>query len=133
MKDEELLKLSFLVSTVGLGLLFYISLNYEESIESISQLDYDDVGNRAAVTGVILSKSTHKDGHVFLKMGDSSGQIRVVLFDSYVEKLGMSQLECLQVNGSLWARGRVEEYRGSLEIVPRQKEDLRCLTSYPSP
>jgi DNA/RNA endonuclease YhcR with UshA esterase domain len=127
------LKLSLLVSTVGLGMLFYVSITYEESVESISQLDYDSVGNRVAITGEILSKSTHKEGHIFLKVGDSSGWIRVALFDSYVERLSEGQLDCLRVGGSLWIRGRVEEYRGSLEIVPRQKEDLRCSTSYPSP
>lgn len=133
MKDEDLLKLSFLVSTLGLGMLFYVSINYEESVESISQLDYDSVGNRAAITGEVLSKSIHRDGHIFLKVADSSGWIRVVLFDSYVEGLREDQLNCLQVGSSLWIRGRVEEYRGSLEVVPRQEEDLRCLKSYPSP
>lgn len=133
MKDEDLLKLSFLVSTLGLGMLFYVSINYEESIESISQLDYDSVGNRVAITGEILSKTTHRDGHIFLKVRDSSGWIRVALFDSYLEGLSKDMLNCLQVGSSLWIRGRVEEYRGSLEIVPRQKEDLRCSTPYPSP
>lgn len=126
MKDEDLLKLSLLVSALGLGVLFYASVNYEESVESISQLDYDAVGNKAVITGKILSKSTHKDGHVFLKVADSSGWIRVALFDSYMAKLNKDQLNCLEVGSSLWVRGRVEEYRGSLEIVPRGKEDLRC-------
>ncbi len=133
MEDANLLKLSFLVSTLGLGILFYVSINYEESVGSISQLDYDAVGNRAAITGEVLSMSTTKDGHVFLKVGDSSGWIRVVLFDSYVTKLGEDQLNCLRTGGFLWVRGIVEEYRGSLEVVPRKEGDLRCLKSYPSP
>lgn len=133
MRDSDILKISFLISTIGLGLLFFVSSRYDESLVSISQINYDSVGNRVTVAGEIFSKKNHRDGHVFLKLGDVSGNISVVLFDSLVERLGKDMRDCLQVENSLLVRGRVEEYRGALEVVPRKKEDIKCLSISPSP
>jgi DNA/RNA endonuclease YhcR with UshA esterase domain len=133
MRDSELLKISFLISTLGLGLLFFVSSKYDESLVSISQIDYDSVGNRVTVAGEIFSKRNHRDGHIFLKLGDTTGNISIVLFNPLVESLEKELLACLEVGEHLLVKGRVEEYRGALEVVPRKKGDVACLRSSPQP
>lgn len=130
MRDAQLLKISFLVSTIGLVLLYFVAAHSQPSLVKISEIDYDAVGSKVIVEGNIISKSVHKDGHIFLKISDGTGKISVALFSGTAEQLDPS---CIEVGGSIRAAGRVEEYRGSLEIIPRGGSDVRCWKSSPSP
>jgi hypothetical protein len=130
-KDSRLLMLSLLISTLGLGLLFYLSTIYSNPYVKISQIDYDSVGERVTVEGEILRARNHPNGHIFLKLGDSTGNISIVFFSSLAEKLDMEIRGCLHQGGNIRVTGRVEEYRGSLEVIPRKGGDVKCLKHSP--
>jgi DNA/RNA endonuclease YhcR with UshA esterase domain len=130
MRDAQLLKISFLVSAFGLVLLYFVAAHSQPAVVKISEIDYDTAGSKVIVEGQIVSKSVHKDGHIFLKISDGTGKISVVLFSGTSEQLDAS---CIQVGSNIRAVGKVEEYRGSLEVIPRGGNDVRCWKSSPLP
>jgi DNA/RNA endonuclease YhcR with UshA esterase domain len=122
-EERQILALSFAVSSAGLLLLYYVSINSTPPVVKISELTYDDVGTRVSIRGKLVSKKIHRDGHVFLKIKDETGEIPVVLFRSFVKK--MDDI-CLEEGNFLEITGELQEYRNTLEILPKKKEDLRC-------
>ncbi len=129
MDDGGLLKVSLLISTIGIILLFLVSSTAEIAIVKISELDLDDAGRLVSIEGRITSKRANDDGHIFLKVADDTGSISAVLFSSAVKKLDGSVLECLERGRHIKMTGRVEEYRGAMEVVPREGDGLICSTS----
>lgn len=128
MDDSSLLKISILVSTIGLIMLFFVSSYTRSPKVKISEITYDDVGRYTVITGKIAAKNVHKDGHIFLDVSDATGKMKVVLFSGTAKTLKSETLSCLEVGKSVEVKGKVDEYRGSLEIIPKEGEDVRCLT-----
>ncbi len=127
--DKALLLASLAISTFGLVMLMAISFQGKSNAVEIAQIDYDDVGGASAIEGRISSKKLHRDGHVFLAVADSTGKISVVIFANVAKDLENDLLECLEVGNSLSVAGRVQEYRGLLEITPAKGSDIRCWKS----
>jgi DNA/RNA endonuclease YhcR with UshA esterase domain len=125
--DSGLLKIALGTSTIGLLLLFIVSSPQAEKVRII-EIDYEDVGNLVIIEGRVASKHVHEDGHIFLKVKDDTGLISTVVFASDVEKLEPKVLDCLGVGRTISVIGRVEEYRGALEIIPSRGNGLSCLT-----
>lgn len=123
--------LALLISSMGLILLFYTSARPDDSPLKISQIDYDTVGSKVAISGEVLTRRTHRDGHIFLKLGDTTGNISVVFFSSLAEKLDTGSRECLRQGGYIQVKGWVKEYKGALEVVPRKGRDVECLKLSP--
>lgn len=110
MQDKTLLKLSFLTSIIGIAALYFIMQPSEIKIGDINR---NYIGKTVKVLGEISSRYESKDGHIFLKFADSSGQIDVVIFkNSKVEKN-------LEVGQKIEISGKVDEYKGQLEIIPK--------------
>ncbi len=123
--DSTLLRMSLGVSSFGLVLLFLVSTQSQPTLVRISEIDYDDVGSELSVEGRIASKRVHADGHIFLKVEDATGRISVVLFSEIVESL-TEELGCLEEGEEISITGRIEEYRGLLEIVPKKGLEVSC-------
>ncbi len=128
MNDKTLLKISLLVSTIGLILLFFVSSYARPPNAKISEITYDDVGRYTVIQGKISSKSVHKDGHIFLDITDETGTMKVVLFSGTAETLESGTLACLVKGKSIEIKGKVDEYKGSLEILPKEGTDVKCLS-----
>lgn len=125
-KDQGILKISFLVSTFGLLLLFYVSANLLPPLMKISDIEYGNTGSKVMVKGEITSFKFSEKGHIFLKVSDGTGEISVVMFKNLVEKLGGEKIKKRIKKGNvIEIAGTVEEYRGSLEIVPGAVEDVK--------
>lgn len=129
MNDAGLLKVSLGLSTIGIILLFYVSTTTEPSRVSIGEVDFDDSGRLISIEGRITSKRVNKDGHMFIKLADDTGSISTVLFSSAAKQLDTVVLECLREGADVTVTGRVEEYRGALEVIPREGDGVRCSTS----
>ncbi|MEE8167395.1 MAG: OB-fold nucleic acid binding domain-containing protein [Candidatus Hydrothermarchaeales archaeon] len=126
MDDSALLRISFAVSTVGLLLLVVVSSQIQATTIKISEIDYDDVGSKVVIEGMISSKRVHEDGHIFLEVEDATGKISVVLFADAARSLGEEELGCLNEGNKVSIAGSVDEYRGTLEVVPRKGEGVKC-------
>jgi DNA/RNA endonuclease YhcR with UshA esterase domain len=125
MNDQGILKISFLVSTFGLLLLFYVSANLLPPLMKIADIEYDNTGSKVMVKGEITSFKSSEKGHIFLKVSDGTGEISVVLFKNLVEKLDEEKIKDIKKGNAIEIAGTVEEYRGSLEIVPGAVDDVK--------
>ncbi len=125
MNDQGILKISFLVSTFGLLLLFYVSANLLPPLMKIADIEYDNAGSKVMVKGEITSFKSSEKGHIFLKVSDGTGEISVVLFKNLVEKLDEEKRKDIKKGNVIEIAGTVEEYRGSLEIVPGAVDDVK--------
>ena len=108
----DLIKISIVLAIIGIAALYFISNYFEENTTKIADLK---IGQVARISGMITSFRTSKDGHSFLKIADNTGEISVVAFKS--SNLGLSGL---QVGDSVSVLGRVDEYKGSLEIIAKE-------------
>lgn len=110
MQDKTLLKISIFTSIVGIVALYFIMQPAEIRIGDINR---NYIGKSVKVLGEISSRYESKDGHIFLNLADSSGKIKVIIFkNSKVEK-------SLEIGQMIEVSGKVEEYKGELEIIPK--------------
>lgn len=128
MDDSTLLKIAILVSTAGLIMLFFVSSYTSPANVKISEITYDDVGRYMVLTGKITSKYEHKDGHIFLDITDGTGDMKVVMFSSTASTLDSNLLACLEKGKTIEIKGKVDEYKGDLEIIPKEGGDIICKT-----
>jgi DNA/RNA endonuclease YhcR with UshA esterase domain len=108
----NLIKISITVAIVGIIALFFIVKYQQQNTVKISDLEQ---GQIERITGMINSVYVSKDGHTFLKVTDSSGEISVVAFKS--SNIDVYDLE---LGDQISVLGRVEEYKGNLEIIAKE-------------
>ncbi len=119
MRERELIKASFFISTIGL-IILYIS-NPQPAFVKISEIE-NKLDQRVVISGEIESLKIHENGHIFLEVKDETGEIKVVIFKNVVKKL-KKELTCLEVNRNVSIEGKVTKYRGEIEVVA---EEVRC-------
>jgi len=108
----NLIKISITIAIIGIVALFFIVKYQQQNTVKISDLEQ---GQIERITGMINSVYVSKDGHTFLKVTDSSGEISVVAFKS--SNIDVYDLE---IGDQISVLGRVEEYKGSLEIIAKE-------------
>jgi exonuclease VII large subunit len=84
------------------------------------------VGSIVSSEGKVSSKSEHEAGHVFLTISSDGAKIQVPIFSSVASR--MSGVQRIKVGSSVSVTGRLDEYRGQLQIVPRKAEDVRLVS-----
>ncbi len=127
MDDSDLLKVSFGVAAFGLVLLFLVSSYSTVPVVKISELSYDDTGTKVAVNGEVKSVRIHDDGHIFLKVGDETGEISIAIFKNVAEKLDTEVTDCItNIGADIEVSGEVDEYKENLEIIPQKTDDIKC-------
>jgi DNA/RNA endonuclease YhcR with UshA esterase domain len=125
MRDYEVVSLSLAISTVGILLLFFAASIAEPREVSIGELSSAHLGAKVKVAGEVVRVRNHDEGHVFLRVSDGKGEVAVPLFKKVAEGVDKS---CLREGAKIELIGRVEEYRGELEVIPREGDEVRCLT-----
>lgn len=117
--DERLLsRLCVALSIAGMAAIFIITSVQQPEKAAISSLDANDVGKLAQIEGVISNIELTSEGHLFFSLvGD--GEIRVVLFKPDLAALGLSP-EVFIEGRSAVVTGLVKQYRGELEIMPKE-------------
>ncbi len=117
MKNRVLLYISVAASLIGLAVIYVASQNVQLIVTPAGKITFDDVGKNVKVCGEITSLAVSKKKHTFLKVSDHSGDIEVVIFNSSSEKFGAAELE---KGDEICVAGKVEEYEGKLEIIPKE-------------
>ncbi|MEM5872339.1 MAG: OB-fold nucleic acid binding domain-containing protein [Candidatus Aenigmatarchaeota archaeon] len=109
----NIVKISIAVAILGIiALLFLVKYN-EQNITKISDLK---MGQIERITGMVNSIYISKDGHAFLKVADTTGEISVVAFKSS----NIDEVFEIEVGDKISVLGRVEEYKGKLEIIAKE-------------
>jgi RecJ-like exonuclease len=112
-KVMNIIKISIAVAAIGIVALFFLVRYNEQNTVKISELKQ---GQIERITGMVNSIYVSKDGHTFLKVADTSGEVSVVAFKSSNID-GMYEIE---VGDQVSVLGRVEEYKGKLEIIAKE-------------
>jgi RecJ-like exonuclease len=73
-------------------------------------------GQIEKIVGIVNSVYVSKDGHTFLSVADTSGEISVVAFKS----ANIDAIYDIEVGDQISVLGRVEEYKGKLEIIAKE-------------
>ena len=109
----NLIKISIAVAAIGIMALFFLIKFNEQNVAKIADLKQ---GQIEKVTGMVNSVYVSKDNNVFLKVADNSGEISVVVFKSS----NIDGVYGLEVGDQISVSGRVEEYKGALEIIAKE-------------
>jgi DNA/RNA endonuclease YhcR with UshA esterase domain len=105
----DIIKISITVAIIGIVMLFLTVRLSQQNTIKIADIS---LGQVERVSGMINSLYTSKDGHTFIKLADTSGEITVVAFKSAnIDVYGLNMGDQVSV------LGRVEEYKGEMEIV----------------
>ena len=113
----NILKISIIVSIVGLVSLFFLSRLFTEELTEISELK---IGQMERISGMVTSVYVSRDSHVFLKVADNTGEITVVAF----KNSNIDEAYDLEIGEEVSVLGRVDEYEGELEIIAKEIKPL---------
>jgi len=120
---------ALLSSVIGLFLIYHATTNIEPQQISISDIASDMEGRKVSIIGSLVEKRLHEDDHLFLTISDEGSEIQVVLFSDFMknlEKLNITEKD-FQIKGKISVKGIVEIYRGNLQIIPRNLDDVKIL------
>ena len=116
MKDKALLKLAFLWSLVGIIILICIAFFTEPELVDISELE-DEIGKTIIIQGKVI-ETNYKSKVTFFSINDGTGEVTTVMFDT--------PSESLEADDKVQVKGKVEYYKGELEIIADEIVCLEC-------
>jgi DNA/RNA endonuclease YhcR with UshA esterase domain len=109
----NIIKISIVVAALGIIALVFLAKYNEQNTVKIADLKQ---GQIEKVTGMVNSVYVSRDNNVFLKVADTTGEISVVVFKSS----NIDGAYDLEMGDQVSVLGRVEEYKGALEIVAKE-------------
>jgi aspartyl/asparaginyl-tRNA synthetase len=112
--DKTLMKISLVISIIGLVALFAVTQAIEPKAVEIRRIDDTMIGQTVEVAGKIDSFSA-KDGNVFILLNGTGDTIKVVMFERDARSQG--DVYDLKENYMVSVVGKVALYRTELEIV----------------
>ncbi|MDI6798857.1 MAG: OB-fold nucleic acid binding domain-containing protein [Candidatus Aenigmarchaeota archaeon] len=110
---------------LGLILIYLAASNIQPREVRLSEITSELIGRTVTTSGKIIYKSFHPAGHIFLTVSDGKGKLQVPLFAGFVNKL--DDADDFKKGIKIEVTGLVEEYRGSLQVVPRKVGDIKIL------
>ena len=112
MEDSTLLRIALLVSVAGLGLMWYAANVVEPEVVPVGEINEEWLGRVVVTTGVVSGV-------------DYFGGSTLVSFEgSEVTLFAFFNLSA-EIGKNITVKGEVKEYRGTLEVVPRQAQDVK--------
>ena len=91
-------------------------------VTPIGQVSAKDVGNVVAVRGVISDTSNFSAGFKFV-ISDSTGVMNATMFTGLYDELESAQR--LNVGALVTITGKLNQYKGALEVVAARKTDVQ--------
>ncbi|MFN4133122.1 MAG: OB-fold nucleic acid binding domain-containing protein, partial [Candidatus Hadarchaeales archaeon] len=128
--DEHLMKrLSLLCSVAGIAIVYAAGVTTRPRLTPISAIDNTFLGTEVTVSGCVVDLRESRDGHLFLKIQDSSGDIITTpIFSKTRSDLG----ETIDLLDILEVRGKVTIYNGELEILPSGARSIKVVHTAPA-
>lgn len=107
------------ISILGLLILAYVSETLEPPVSEIGQITTNDLGKNVHIRGIVTDVHEFKGGSKPLMVDDATGSVEVYL--PYSTATGIDG----EPKDSIDVLGTVQVYRGKLEIVVDDPENLR--------
>lgn len=114
MDDKALMKISLIISLIGVVALFLFVQFVEPAKTAVSRIDDSMLGQNVELSGRIESFSA-KDGNIFFILNDNTGKIKVVMFERDARRTTDVYALADQMNVSV--TGKISLYRSEFEII----------------
>ena len=111
MKEKNLLKMSLIVSLIGILTLLFILNKIELTSFNIQNITKDNLDEKVKIKGELV-KITETPGLYILNVKDFSGEIIIIVFKD-------EPLE-LKVGDVLEIEGQVSSYKDKIEIIAKK-------------
>jgi DNA/RNA endonuclease YhcR with UshA esterase domain len=123
----KIILICFICSLLGIFLIYVAALNTKPQEVKLNEINFGLIGRVISTEGKIVSKNSHKAGHLFLTIEEENTKIQVPIFAGLMSKLkevGLSEKDFI-VGKSLFVTGLVSEYKEQLQIIPRKIDDIK--------
>ncbi len=120
--DLFLQRISFIITIIGIILLFFIVQNIEPEKIMIKDIDESIIGSYVSVSGIV--KSVKITENVFFSLCDSDSCIKAVVFEKIAKK--KPEAYNLRNMDKVVLSGRINLYNNELEIIA---EDIKILST----
>ena len=117
MQERTFTVIALIWSLVGLFVLLLLASYSQPPQVKINELE-GNIGKIVVLENVSVSSISYKEDTVFLKLKDSTGEISAVFF-------GAPKYEIIK-NDNITVKGKVQLYKGDLEIVIQELACLSC-------
>ena len=126
MQEKTLKILATTIAIIGVFILFFVSENIEASGMLIKDINLGKEGEAVKICGRITNKLI-SNNHIFLDIYDSSGSIKVVVFNSTSLNLNRSgtDLFSLENEQEICVTGLVDEFpagSGKVNIIYKKSD-----------
>ncbi|MEM7819527.1 MAG: OB-fold nucleic acid binding domain-containing protein [Candidatus Aenigmatarchaeota archaeon] len=112
--DNSLIKISLTITLIGLIALFLIVHFIGPKEIEIGKINKDMIGQIVLLRANVESYFSN-DGHIFIDAKDSTGTIKVVMFEN--EAKNNPLVYYIEKNNTIEIRGKIQLYKNELEIV----------------
>jgi len=120
MDDRTVIRVCLIGSVLSIILLYFAALSLGSENMKVGEITGSLAGRVVNVSGYASEIYLHKNGHVFFNLRDGQDKVRVVVWESDVERLAYSGVNLTEMkNGDkIQIVGTVELYQGEPEIIP---------------
>lgn len=124
MRENVLATIALLCAILGLTSVVMVSQRMVREVD-IGDLSEYDLETTVQVTGAVI-KVSRSGEHVILRLSDGTGQVTVPLFSNILGDL-LREVGDIEIGDLVTVRGKIEEYRGVLEVVPVSPRGVRVV------
>lgn len=114
MDDKKIMKFCAILVVIGIIGLFVITTFSTPTSLAISSIDENSVGQIVSISGIVTSYYT-SNGHVFMDVDDTTGSIKVVMFEDDAENNPWTY--DVRKDDEIIINGKIQLYEGELEII----------------
>ena len=120
MDDKLVIRICLIGSVLSIIALYFAAFSMGSESVKVGEITGNLAGMVVNVSGQASEIYIHKNGHVFFNLREGKDKVRVVVWESDVERLAYSGVNIMQLrNGDrIQIVGTVEIYQGEPEIVP---------------
>ncbi|RLG73083.1 MAG: hypothetical protein DRO11_00550 [Methanobacteriota archaeon] len=122
MRETSLATLALVCALLGLASVVMVSQRLVEEAK-IGELSQHNLETTVQISGVVVRVSKSGE-HVILRVSDGTGQVTVPIFGNILGGV-LAEVGEIEIGDMVTVRGKIEEYRGVLEVVPASARGVR--------
>ncbi|MEM4525252.1 MAG: OB-fold nucleic acid binding domain-containing protein [Methanothermobacter sp.] len=129
LEDEKIFKIVILIALVGLiGMIVSAGSIMPREVK-IKEINKGMIDEKVTVTGFVEEIKNSKTGKAsFITLNDGTGRITVVVFESVKNEVERSDLNIETFKyRKIKITGKITEYKGSMEIILEEPQNLKIL------